>query len=274
MSRNTVLFDINETVLDLSTLRPGFENAFGDQTVAATWFATLLHSSTVCALTGVKTRFAHLARIVLEALAARRGIEISSENRDAILSGSKEAGTDIHNLNRRALLLDHITRDMSKRFIYSFLLGAGLGQISSILKCNMNEARQAVDNFYMSIDGLHQLKFETIPKMWQRGYFTGLDGRRIKPPSQHHMLAGMLQAGEAVVMKTAFLRWRETCKDIPHKLLTWPHDEWQVECFSKEDAIELGKRQCDAIEWAGQQLNLFCPMSGETRIGYNWAETH
>jgi len=87
MPRDTVLFDINETVLDLSSLRPKFESAFGDQAVAATWFATLLHSSTVCALTGVKTRFADLARIVLEALAARRGIEISSENRDAILSG-------------------------------------------------------------------------------------------------------------------------------------------------------------------------------------------
>jgi 2-haloacid dehalogenase len=87
MSRDTVLFDINETVLDLSTLRPRFESAFGDRAVAATWFATLLHSSTVCALTGVKTRFADLARIVLEALAARRGIEISPEHRDAILSG-------------------------------------------------------------------------------------------------------------------------------------------------------------------------------------------
>lgn len=198
----------------------------------------------------------------------------SETYRDAILSGSKENGTDIHNLNRRALLLDHITRDMAKTFIYAFLLGAGLGQVASILKCNQREAKQAVDNFYLSIDGLHQLKFETIPNMWRKGFFTGLDGRRIKPPSQHHMLAGMLQAGEAVVMKTAFLRWRETCKDIPHKLLTWPHDEWQVECFSKEDAIELGKRQCDAIEWAGQELNLFCPMSGETRIGFNWAETH
>lgn len=87
MSRDIVLFDINETVLDLSSLRPRFESAFGDQTVAATWFATLLHASTVCALTGVTTRFADLARIALEALAARRGIEISPENRDAILSG-------------------------------------------------------------------------------------------------------------------------------------------------------------------------------------------
>ena len=87
MSRDTVLFDINETVLDLSALRPRFENTFGNPAVAATWFATLLHSSTVCALTGVRTGFADLARIALEAVAARRGIEISPENRDAILGG-------------------------------------------------------------------------------------------------------------------------------------------------------------------------------------------
>lgn len=87
MSRETVLFDINETVLDLSTLEPRFESAFGDQAVTATWFATLLHTSTVCALTGVRIRFADLARIALEAVAARRGVEISSENRDAILGG-------------------------------------------------------------------------------------------------------------------------------------------------------------------------------------------
>jgi 2-haloacid dehalogenase len=87
VSRQTVLFDINETVLDLSSLGHRFERAFGDQAVAATWFATLLHTSTVCALTGVRTAFADLAQIALEAVAARRGIEISPENRDAILSG-------------------------------------------------------------------------------------------------------------------------------------------------------------------------------------------
>ena len=61
MKRDTILFDINETVLDLSSLKPGFEKAFGEAGVLPTWFAMLLQSSTVCAITGVKTGFATLA---------------------------------------------------------------------------------------------------------------------------------------------------------------------------------------------------------------------
>ena len=40
MSRDTVLFDINETVLDLSSLKPGVEAVFQDAGVIATWFAS------------------------------------------------------------------------------------------------------------------------------------------------------------------------------------------------------------------------------------------
>ena len=53
LMRDTILFDINETVLDLSSLKPTFEALFGTAQ-ALTWFATLLHSSTVSALTGVR----------------------------------------------------------------------------------------------------------------------------------------------------------------------------------------------------------------------------
>lgn len=87
MARDTVLFDINETVLDLASLKPRFKEAFGDVGVTATWFAMLLHSSTVCALTGVQTRFAELAASMLEALAAKRGVDLTSSQRDEILSG-------------------------------------------------------------------------------------------------------------------------------------------------------------------------------------------
>ncbi len=87
MPRDTVLFDINETVLDLSSLRPGFEAAFGDAAAASTWFAMLLHSSTVCALTGVGTGFADLAAATLDALAARRGAAVSPDQKDGILAG-------------------------------------------------------------------------------------------------------------------------------------------------------------------------------------------
>lgn len=87
MARDTILFDINETVLDLASLRPRFEAVFGDAAVTSTWFAMLLHTSTVCALTDVKTGFATLAGTMLDAVAARRNITITSDQRDQILGG-------------------------------------------------------------------------------------------------------------------------------------------------------------------------------------------
>ena len=87
MPRDTILFDINETVLDLSSLKPKFKAVFGDEAVTATWFSMLLHTSTVCALTGVKTDFATLAGAMLDTVAARRGVELSDVMRDEILGG-------------------------------------------------------------------------------------------------------------------------------------------------------------------------------------------
>lgn len=87
MPRDTILFDINETVLDLASLRPRFESVFGDAGVTSTWFAMLLHTSTVCALTGVKTGFAALAATMLDAIAARRGTAITGAQRKHILGG-------------------------------------------------------------------------------------------------------------------------------------------------------------------------------------------
>lgn len=86
MARDTVLFDINETVLDLASLKPRFEAAFGDAGVTATWFAMLLHSSTVCTLTGVKTGFADLAAAMLDTLAARRSTSLTRRVRGEILA--------------------------------------------------------------------------------------------------------------------------------------------------------------------------------------------
>jgi len=85
VSRDTVLFDINETVLDLSPLAPKFEATLGDALLASTWFATLLHASTVCALTGVKTGFADLAGQMLDRLAALRGRSLTLADRNVIL---------------------------------------------------------------------------------------------------------------------------------------------------------------------------------------------
>jgi len=201
----------------------------------------------------------------------------SEEYVHAIVSGKKEDETDIHNLNRKALGMSHITRDMAKTFIYAFLLGAGNAKIGQILKVNQREAAQAVDNFLHSIDGLAKLKKVMIPDVARRGWFRGLDGRKVNVPSEHKTLAGMLQNGESVIMKHAAIDWvrKAKAKQFDFKLVTWPHDEWQTEVKgSKEEAEELGGIQRQSIVDTGVKFAMMCPLAGSTDVGKNWRDTH
>ena len=201
----------------------------------------------------------------------------SQEYVDAIITGKKEDETDIHNLNRKALGLPHITRDMAKTFIYAFLLGAGTNKIGQILKTDMRQATFAVNNFMDSITGLRKLKKSVVPAIAERGYFRGYDGRKVKVPSEHKTLAGMLQNGESTIMKWATRQWINDAKaeGINFKLVTWPHDEWQTECIgSKDQAERLGEIQRKAIEIVGVELGLMCPLAGSTDIGKSWLDTH
>lgn len=86
MHEQTILFDINETVLNLASLKPKFNAVFGDESYTATWFSMLLHSSTVCLVTGVKTDFASLAKIALDALAAKQKLLLSEKEGNDILA--------------------------------------------------------------------------------------------------------------------------------------------------------------------------------------------
>ncbi|MGI2258650.1 haloacid dehalogenase type II [Shewanella sp. GXUN23E] len=85
MPRDTLLFDINESTLNLNNLKPLFKDAFGDEERMSLWFFTLLHTSTVCALTGVKTDFASLARAALASLEVRFDRPLSDQQRNGII---------------------------------------------------------------------------------------------------------------------------------------------------------------------------------------------
>jgi 2-haloacid dehalogenase len=86
MQQSVILFDINETVLNLSVLKPKFKCFFGDECYMDTWFLMLLHLSTVCLATNVTTEFKTLANIALESLAGKLGILLSKDNCDEILN--------------------------------------------------------------------------------------------------------------------------------------------------------------------------------------------
>ena len=195
----------------------------------------------------------------------------------AIMKGKKENETDIHNVNKNALAVPNGTRDMAKTFIYAWLLGAGVAKTGQILKVSMKEAQDARTRFEMSIGGLYDLKNSYISTVGEHGWFKGYDGRRVKVPSTHKALAGILQNGEACLMKHTLLRWHDAARKegIKFKMVGFIHDEYQVEVTgTEEEAIHLGKLQEKCMLKTGEELGFKIPTPGSSNVGKNWAETH
>jgi 2-haloacid dehalogenase len=80
-----LVFDVNETLLDLRALREPFAGAFGDASALGEWFARLLHGSLVATLTDSYEDFGKIGRRALDTVALRRGVELSSAQRTEIL---------------------------------------------------------------------------------------------------------------------------------------------------------------------------------------------
>jgi len=75
--RPVIVFDVNETLLDLETLVPTFEAIFGDPSAMRLWFANLITYSEALTLSGVYAPFTEIGGAVLRMLATTRGLTIS-----------------------------------------------------------------------------------------------------------------------------------------------------------------------------------------------------
>ena len=191
----------------------------------------------------------------------------------ALISGKKEDGSDPHSLNAKIL---GCSRDSAKTFIYAFLLGAGDAKLGEILSLDSRKGRERKQQFIEAYPGLERLREETIPKDARRGYFQGFDGRLVACSSEHLMLAGYLQNGEAVIMKHANVEWRtRLLRDaVPFWQRNFVHDEWQTETDTERNAHRVGRTQAEAIRLVGERFRLNCPMAGNYNIGKNWLDTH
>jgi 2-haloacid dehalogenase len=71
-----IVFDVNETLMNLDTLRPTFDRVFNDAAAMRLWFAGLITYSEALTLSGVYVPFTDIGGAVLRMLAATRGITI------------------------------------------------------------------------------------------------------------------------------------------------------------------------------------------------------
>jgi 2-haloacid dehalogenase len=73
-----IVFDVNETLMDLETLRPTFDRIFDDSAAMRLWFANLIAYSEALTLSGVYVPFTDIGGAVLRMLAATRGITVTA----------------------------------------------------------------------------------------------------------------------------------------------------------------------------------------------------
>lgn len=89
MPRRVIVFDVNETLLDLRALKPQFERVFGDGEVLYQWFGQVLHSALPTAVTGPYSDFSRVGRSALEMVAARGGVALTETDARAILGAMR-----------------------------------------------------------------------------------------------------------------------------------------------------------------------------------------
>ena len=72
-----IVFDVNETLLDITTIEPLFDRVFGDRLVLREWFAQLILYSQTMTLSGLYTPFGKLAAGTLRMVGSIHGVSIS-----------------------------------------------------------------------------------------------------------------------------------------------------------------------------------------------------
>lgn len=80
MPHRVIVFDVNETLLDLAGLDAPFKAVFGSADVKAFWFDELLRLAMTSAIVGPYHDFSELGHAALHMIAAKRGMTLSDND--------------------------------------------------------------------------------------------------------------------------------------------------------------------------------------------------
>ena len=76
-----IVFDVNETLLDLRTMEPTFERIFGDKRDMRLWFSNLIMYSAALTVAGCYVPFTDIGAAVMKMMADTQGIKISDSDK-------------------------------------------------------------------------------------------------------------------------------------------------------------------------------------------------
>lgn len=157
----TLVFDVNETLLDLGALDAPFATIFGTSDVRAEWFAQVLQSALVHTVLDTYADFSAIGGAALEMVAARHDRSLSEAEQTAILDTVRElpphpdvpdalerlAGTDL-----RLAALSNGTPDVLQAQLAHAELTPHFDQILSANA--VRRLKPAPDPYHMAMDVL------------------------------------------------------------------------------------------------------------------------
>src|SRR6202142_2117649 len=79
-----IVFDVNETLLDLGTMEPTFERIFGEKSAMRLWFANLIIYSAALTVAGCYVPFTDIGAAVMKMMADTQGIKINDADKQEL----------------------------------------------------------------------------------------------------------------------------------------------------------------------------------------------
>jgi len=128
-----LVFDVNETLLDIESLGPHFERIFGDANVLRTWFGELVTYSMTLTLSGYYVDFFTLGRAVLQMVATIRNVELTDDDVRSLAEGMRtmpahpDVAPGLASLRTNGYRLVTLTNSPHRPDVASPLDNAGLG---------------------------------------------------------------------------------------------------------------------------------------------------
>ena len=203
-----------------------------------------------------------------------------------------DPAVDIHSYNARMFGIysgdNPITkaeRDLSKKLIFALAYGAGAKKVGSIVLPfgsedeQYKQGKKTMETFYDNLPAIKQLKDLIEKRVNEKGYLTGIDGRRLQIRSKHAALNQLLQSTGAIAVKKATCILYEDLKTIGLEFgkhwgyVAHVHDEFQALVLPAYVETYM-KVAIDSFKKAGEYFNLKCPLTGEARVGQSWMESH
>ena len=130
-----LVFDVNETLIDIESLRPHFERILGDADGLREWFNQLVMYSMTSTLSGSYVDFFTLGQAVLRMIGDSRQVQVTDDDLDALARGMRtmpahpDVADGLAQLRGQGYRLVTLTNSPPKQGVQTPLENAGLAEL-------------------------------------------------------------------------------------------------------------------------------------------------